>query len=222
MNNAQLFMAWLRTTAPDVYLAAMRKITGQRRTLGGLDSDLVDSMTAPATFGSFGQDSASDTSLPEITVYGDTGTADSGYTLPTLTEYDLNPPEITPPTLTDITLPEPAAPNITITPAPSAPATGGGSFWAAFTTAVGSVASTALSASNQSNLIKLNTTRAQMGLPPVNANGQVVSGAGLAPATSAIYRLESQIAGAGRGLGGSPVLLLAGVGLLAFIFLRKR
>lgn len=221
MTNFQLYLAWLRTEAPDVYLAAMRKITGQVRTLGGLDSDLVDSMTQPATMGSFGQDSSSDTSLPEITVYGDTGTADSGYTLPTLTEYDLNPPQITP-TLTDVTLPDVTEPNITITPAPApaAPATGGTNWAAAFVTAVGNVASAALRSSSQSNLVKYNTQRAQMGLPPVNAQGQVVSSAGLAPATSAIYALESKIAGVTGGM--SPVVLLAGIGLLAFLFLRKR
>lgn len=230
MNNAQLYLAWLRTTSPEVYMSALRKITGKKRTLGGLDADLCDSMTAPATFGAFGQDDSSfsyDT-MPTVDITA-TPITDSSYTLPALTPSDIGVSDVS----SGLTLPDfgtgltevpgidtsVTMPNVSITPAPAA---GTPSNWlAAFTTAVGNVAASALQASNQSNLIKLNTTRAQQGLPPVNANGQVVTSANtrLAPATGPIYAIESKIAGATGGMG-MPLMLLAGVGLLVF-FMRK-
>jgi hypothetical protein len=230
VNNAQLYLAWLRTNSPDVYLMAMRKTLGQPRTLGGLDSDLVNSMTAPATFGAFGQDSSSDTSLPSVTVSPDTFapqfplTDTSGMPLIfPVTEAYPTAPEI--PTLT----PEQLAPvTVEAAPAPVLDASGtltgtppdGTSWLTSLITAVGNIGATALSSSSQSNLVKLNTARAQQGLPPVDINGRVVTASGLAPATSAIYRLEQAIAGGTTGA--TPLLLIAGVGLLAFLFMRRK
>ena len=221
MNNAQLYLAWLRTASPEVYLLAMRKILRQPRTLGGLDSDLVQSMTAPATFGAFGQDSSSDSSLPEITVSGsyDTTTTDP------YTDLNLNPfPDVTALTPEQLAPVAPVTtsdtgPSVTITPAGGTD-TGSSSWLSSFINAVGNVGASALTASNQSNLVKLNTQRAAQGLPPVNAMGQVIPGSALAPATNAIYALESKIAG---GVGAmSPFLLLAGVGLLAFVLFKRK
>lgn len=223
MNNTQLYLAWLRTTSPEVYMAAMRKITGQKRTLGGLDADLCASMTAPSTFGAFGQDDSSfDYTMPEIDITAPVDT--TTYTLPVIDETSLTPVTpidtsvLTPVTDIGTTV---TMPDVTITPAPATSSPFSSNVLAAFTTAVGTVAASALQASNQSNLIKLNTARAQQGLPPVNSAGQVVTPTNtrLAPATGPIYKLESTIAGAAGGVG---LPLLLGVGVLAFFMLRRR
>jgi hypothetical protein len=224
VNNRQLYLAWLRTAAPDVYMTSLRKALRQSRTLGGLDSDLVDSMTAPSTFGAFGQDSSSDGSLPEVTITADTWTPPDLTSFPDYYTLPLAPSDLTPVTPVDTGI---TMPTVEITPATGyvPPDTGapaaGGNWWDTIIKTVGTVVTAGITTSSQqSNLIKLNTQRAAQGLPPVDQYGRVITPAGTNPATSAIYRLESLIAGTGGGL--SPVILLAGVGLLAFVLFKRK
>lgn len=216
MNNRQLFLAWLRTTSPQVYTAAIRQALRQPQTLGGLNCDLVNSMTAPATFGAFGQDDSGDGGLPEITISAPSVDQSAPQIIP-LTPADIALSDVG----TGITQIDVTQPDLPIVTNPSTGTTTAGSntIWNSIVTAVGNVGAAAFKADTQSNLVKLNTQRASMGLPPVNANGQVVT-AGFAPATNAIYSLENAIGGVGAG--GGSLFLIAGVGLLAFMLLRKK
>src|ERR1700733_7910346 len=60
MNNRQLYLAWLRTASPTVYVAALRKATGQKKNLGGLNQDLLQQALSPSTRHSFLGDDTSD------------------------------------------------------------------------------------------------------------------------------------------------------------------
>ncbi|MGH3574921.1 MAG: hypothetical protein ACRDUW_24375 [Pseudonocardiaceae bacterium] len=73
MNARQLYLAWLRSTHPDIYVAALRKVAGKPRSLGGLGQDLMSSMTAPDM-----ASIASDVQLlPDVTTALDSATTSS-------------------------------------------------------------------------------------------------------------------------------------------------
>jgi hypothetical protein len=230
MNNRQLFLAWLRTTAPETYTTALRKVAGKPRGSGGLTRDLIGSMYTPSTgfgflgddFGSLGQDN--------------TGVADGGLVsnpLETVTvtpspDWVYNPADYQPaPPVALVDTSTFTTPAIEATPPPALDTSGtlvsipapAPSAWGSFLTAVTGLASTALTTSAQSNLVKVNTARAAQGLPPVDANGiPIRPTASLFPPNTTIARLESSIAGVAT----SPLFLIAGVGLLALFFMRKR
>jgi hypothetical protein len=218
MNNRQLYLAWLRTTAPETYITAIRKVAGKPRGSGGLKRDLVGSMLTPTTgFGFLGDDT---TDLQTITVSAPIDS--SAFTMPVVDTSTFTTPAIEIPAPTDVFAPPPdELTGVTVTaqkiPVPGpAPTT---DLWTQITTAVAGLAATALTSSQQSNLVKLNTARAAAGLPPVDANGRVITTSAVArPPSAALAAIEAQIAG----MGSSPIVWIAGLGLLAFLFMRKR
>jgi hypothetical protein len=212
MNNRQKYLAWLRTTAPTVYAVALRKATGQGRTLGGLADDLVKQAFAPDIAHSFLGDDTS--SLDPITV---TASSDSSPLTDVYATGDFLP-VVNTPTFDASLVQAPSAVAIdtgTSTVAPSAPAASSSTF-ANILTAVAAIGAGVVSATNQSKLIALNTTRAAQGLPPVNAAGQVVSTTGFATTSPSLLAFERSISGAG-GVSLLPILAILGIGAY-FVF----
>jgi hypothetical protein len=221
MNAKALYLSWLRQTAPELYTAALRKVAGKPRGLGGLGDDLVSRMCRPCTgFGFLGDDTSD---LPTITV-----TAPDFYnTAPDLTGVDsfltepggltVDPSSFSAADLTSLTAQDVSSlPTITEAPDTSA---GSGGLFSNVATAVASIVTAGMTANNQSNLLKVNTQRASQGLPPVDSNGVPIRTSLLTPSSNpTIARIESTIAGAAS----SPLLWVAGLGLLGFLLLRKR
>lgn len=199
MNNAQLYLAWLRTVAPAVYTSAVRRATGQNRSLGGLTDDLVQQSFAPDVSHSFlGDDTSS--LLDPITV-----TAQYMST-PVTTDYSFAAP------VADFS-------NMA-TPAPVAIAAPGSSTFANILTAVTAIGAGVLNASTQSKLINLNTIRAQQGMAPVDAYGRPVTPSRLSTTGSSLLNWERNIAG---GSGSMMIPIVLGVlGIGAFFVLSKR
>lgn len=54
MNNRELYLAWVRSNAPQAYLQALRKISGKARGLGGLGDDLLQNAIGPDASASVG------------------------------------------------------------------------------------------------------------------------------------------------------------------------
>lgn len=210
MNAHAQYLAWLRINHPAVYMQALRRVVGKPRGLGGLSDDLLARMCRPTTgFGFLGDDSIDTSDLPTITVEADTPS------MPDLTDLVVDPASLTTPSidLTDNTL-LPALPN----PTPPTDSSGS-SVFDSIAKAVATVASTAMSASSQSNLLKLNTQRATQGLPPVDANGIPVRTSLLRVSSNpTIANLERTIAGAAT----SPLVWVAGLGILALLLLGRR
>lgn len=211
MNNRQLYLAWLRTAAPTVYTAALRKATGQIKNLGGLGDDLLQQALSPNIRHSFlGDDGSSiDTS----------DTFDSS-TLTDTSPIQLDPIIFQPPTFDPGTVSLATPEGVGPAPVAAAPAasSGSSSTFSNILTAVASIGSTVVNASQQSALIALNTQRAAQGLPPVNAQGQVVTAAGTATTSAALLAFENAIAG---GSAGSLVPILLIGGLLAYFLLGR-
>lgn len=216
MNNGQLYLAWLRTYAPAVYAAALRKATGQTRTLGGLTDDLVGTALAPDLRHSF----LGDDMLDEITVTAnympepfspDDFSFDAG--TPSFDPGMIDTPDFNVP-IDNTPAPAPKAAPLKVTPAPSS----SGSIFGSILTAATTIGVGLLGASTQNKLISLNTTRAQQGLPPVDASGRVVTPAKLSTTSPSLLAFEKAITG-----GGSMMLPILGVlGIGAFFLLRKR
>jgi hypothetical protein len=210
MNAQQKYLAWLRITAPEVYTAALRTVARKPRGLGGLSDDLLTRMQRPCTgFGFLGDDSAD---LPTITVTADAPTADtSGLTLDpnAFDSADLATLQ------QQTTLPALPA-DVTAAAAAQSQPTG---LFNSIVSAVAGVATTALNVSGQSNLVKVNTQRAAMGLPPVNAQGVPISNSFFRPSTNPqLAALEASVGG----FASSPLVWVAGLGLIAFLLLGKR
>jgi hypothetical protein len=229
MNNQQKYLAWLRTSAPEVYVAAIRKVAHAPRNLGGLSDDLVARMYSPSTgfgflsdemsdlsarlrsLGALGQDDSDPDNIGEVVVTGSTPTVDTSSLV-------VDPTSLVPADILGIqeqaTLPTAPInlPADTTTPAASSSNTG---LFSSIVAAVGSIGAAAMTSSAQSNLLKLNTQRAAAGLPPVNANGVPVATS--LSSNPQIAAMESSIAG----VASSPVFWIAGLALLAYIVLRK-
>jgi hypothetical protein len=199
MNNKQLYLAWLRTAAPSVYTAALRKATGQVRSFGGLTDDLVQQSFAPSLNHSFLGDDTSSVDLSNIDFSNisniDVGQIDTG-------AIDA---QITSGTAANL-------PSVTATTT-SAPST-----FSNILTAVTAIGAGVINATNQSKLITLNTQRAAQGLPPVDATGRVVSGTGFSTTSPSLLAFERAISG---GSTGSFLPILAVLGIGAFFLLRR-
>lgn len=107
-----------------------------------------------------------------------------------------------------------------VTAAIDAGVAAGGNWFDTFITGVQNVASTYLNTQAQSNLLNINTQRIKQGLPPVNNNGVPVTAAQLAPANSAVYRMERQIAGTLTQP--NTLMLLAAAGVGVALLARRR
>ena len=203
MNNRQLYLAWLRTTAPETYSAVMRKVSGKPRSTGGLQADLVTNMFRPSTgFGFLGQDSSD---MPEVDVTA-TPITDTSYTLPTIDTSTFENPTLD----QSVTMPD-----VTITPAPAAPSS---DIWANVIKGVTSITAAALTTSAQSNLVKVNTQRAQQGLPPVDANGVPIRPSySLYSSNPTLRNLEASISGSSM----TPILLIGGLALVALLMFKR-
>jgi hypothetical protein len=209
MNNRQLYLAWLRTVAPTVYVSALRRATGVNRSLGGLDSDLVQQALAPNISHSF----LGDDILDPITVSAPVDqpiTTDFSFDTST-PAFDSSGMTFTPVAIdTSVVSPTAATPN------PAAP----NSIFSGVLAAVTAVTQGVMNASTQSKLITLNTQRAAQGLPPVNAAGQVISPVVTTATGSALLNFERSISGGVSSMGSMlPLLALGG---LALYFLRKK
>jgi hypothetical protein len=209
MNNQQLYLAWLRTTAPTVYINAVKRALGQTRSLGGLADDLVNKALAPDLAHSFLGD---DTDITDESALQDVSGSSSDLT--TVPAFDTG------------SVSAPSAVNIasgTAVGLPSTPAatssSSAGNIFASIITAVGSVGGAVINATNQSKLIALNTQRASQGLPPINANGQVISTTGLAAASPGLAAFENMFGSSGSML---PILFLGGGAILLFMMLGKK
>ena len=222
MNARQAYLTWLRQTAPTIYATAVRKVAGQKRSLGGLNRNLVGSMYAPATGFGFLSDDVTDATLAPVTVsapdMSSLAVDTSGFQAPDLSTIDTS--TFVSPDLSA------SVPDFSTAPAAdtSGSSSGSGSSWfnantfSSLINAVGNVASTALNVSAQSNLVKLNTQRAAQGLWPVQANGTPVPQSQLYRSSSpAVAQFESAISTQGA----SPWLMLAGLGLLGFALLKR-
>lgn len=209
MNNQQLYLAWLRTYSPTVYMQAIKRATGRNRNLGGLTQDLVSSALAPNLMHSF----LGDDSLDEIDV--------TAQAMPDASALNVDAPTID---LSDSfdssSLSAPSTVAIDTSSFSSPASSSSSSTFANVLTAVTALGAGVLQATNQSKLIALNTTRAQQGLPPVNANGQVVSTTGLATTNAALSNFERAITGGGSGMGMLGILALLGLG--GYLILKKR
>ena len=91
------------------------------------------------------------------------------------------------------------------------------SFWQKFTEAAAGLGTTYLALKNQRDAMKLNLTRAEQGLPPIDA-------ATAAPVVRTQVDVspeltERLVSTAGEGI--NKTLLLAGAAVAAFLFLRK-
>lgn len=211
MNNSQLYLAWLRTYAPTVYAQAVRKATGQPRTTGGLTDDLVTQALSPNVRHSFLGDE-----LDPITV---TGQAMNYAPITT----DFSPPDLSS-SFDPGSLSMPSMVSVDTGPSAVAPSSSGGgwsvgSTFANILSSVATIGAGVLNYSNQNKLISLNTTRAQQGLPPVNANGQVVSPYSTSSTSPGLLAFERSITG-GTGSLMLPILAVLGIG--AFFMLRKK
>lgn len=214
MNNAQLYLAWLRTFAPAVYAAAVRKATGQTKSLGGLADDLVNKAFAPDLAHSFLGD--------------DTGLADGS-----VDEFDfLNSggPSITTDFAPDLSTPTFDTGTATFTPVAInsgtsvvAPATASGAPSSVFTgilAAVTAIGAGVITATNQQKLVTLNTQRAAQGLPPVDATGKIVPGYSTATTSPTLLAFEKAISGSSGSM--LPIILgVLGIGA-AIMFLNRK
>lgn len=186
MTPKQTYLAWVRTTQPQVYFKAIQAVFGKKNgSLGGLGDDLTDSIT-------FSPDLTSTDNLTDIS-------------------------DVTDPT-SDVTNAVNNAYNATQS---SASTTNGGStdFFTGLANAITAVAPTVVQTQAAENLLAINTARAQQGLPPLTANGVPVTGSMLSPTSATIAQMEAAL-GAGGGL--LPILLIGGVGLLAFVMVSGR
>src|SRR5487761_108345 len=223
MNAKQAYLAWLRQTAPATYATAVQKIVRKPRSLGGLNRNLIRSMYSTST--GFGFLSDSTDTLPPVDA-----------TAPDMSSVSVDTSGFQPPDLSSLTVdtssfssPDLSASIPDFSASTSTPDTSGGtgsSSWfnsgtfSSLISAVGNVASTALNVSAQSNLLKLNTARAGQGLWPVQANGQPVPQSQLYPSASpSVAQFESAISTSSMT---TPLLLVAGLGLLAFAFFKRR
>jgi MYXO-CTERM domain-containing protein len=215
MNARAAYLAWLRINAPEVWTAAMRKVAGKARGLGGLSDDLIARMSRPSTgFGFFGDDTSD---LPTITV-----TADA-YPTTVDPSLALDPTALDPVDFTVLqqqaNAPVPLLPTPDATTAPAQPAASSSGIFASIINAVASVTTAGMAANAQSGLLRLNTQRASQGLPPVNAAGVPIATSFLSPSSNpTIARLEATIAGAGS----SPILWIGALALAGLFLLRKK
>ncbi|MGH8336542.1 MAG: hypothetical protein ACRETL_06955 [Gammaproteobacteria bacterium] len=212
MNNRQLYLAWLRTVAPSVYSQAVRRATGGARSLGGLADDLVQRALAPNLSHSFlGDDSSMLDPITVTAIAPDSGPITTNYS------FDTSMPAFDP---NSVAMPSFAPIDTGTATGLTAPASSGGSTFANILTAVTAIGAGVLNYSTQSKLVTLNTTRAQQGLPPVNAQGQVVSPYGLTSTSPTMLAFERSISGA---TGGSMLPIILGMlGLGAFFVLRHK
>lgn len=211
MNNQQLYLAWLRTVAPAVYAAAVRKATGQTRSLGGLGDDLLDSALSPNLMHSFLGDELAPITVDATYMDAPPITTDFSFDNSMSSGVNISNP----------------APNFNV-PIDSGSATGfpasvstgnASSTFANILTAVTAIGATVIGANNQSKLISLNTTRANQGLPPVDASGRVVSAYNTRATNSGLMAFERSITGGG---GMSMPLILAALGIGAFFILKSK
>jgi hypothetical protein len=203
MNNRQLYLAWLRSNAPTLYMNVVRKVTGRTRSLGGLADDLINKSFAPDLAHSFLGD---DTGIvDESALQGDAPSTD----LTTIPAFDSS------------MVSAPAPVNIASGTATGVSPSSSNSIFGNILQAVAAVGVGVVNATNQSKLIALNTTRAAQGLPPINANGQIVTGAGLSTTSPSLLAFERAISG---GASGSmlPILLLGGGLIAAFALMGRR
>lgn len=191
--------------------------------------------SSPTTiFAGLGQDDGSDdlepvtVETPYLTPTGQ-ATYDTslvqipGTTSPTTPDFSIGEPTLTPVTITEPTLsPDTVAAVTTTVAAAPTNSSGSSSLYTALATGISNIATAAIKSgtttSAQQQLLNLNAQRAQMGLPPVNAAGQVVS---VAPTTGPLAAIESMLSGSTTG-GGISIFAIAGIGVVAWLFLRKR
>jgi hypothetical protein len=105
------------------------------------------------------------------------------------------------------------------TQSPDSSTQGGSTDWfGSLASAISNISSTALQTQAAQNLLKINTTRAQQGLPPLTANGIPVTGAMLSPTSATVAQMEAALAGSG----GVLLPLLIGGGLLLAYAMSRR
>lgn len=225
-QNRILYLRWLATELPEVYKKAVvppvishaKKIA---RKLNGLDTEVVApwQTTGQNSVGDLFDDAFDTSSLnlssspvnADISSYGG-GFDTSSLNLPS-TSYQT-------PSLFDSYTSSPAA-------MPVADSSGG--FWSSLASNAGSIFGSIAKAApvlgqayastqGQLSLLQVNTQRAQQGLPPLtNLNGTLVTAAQLASPNAQTAAVERSIT---TGVN-TPMLLLAGAGLLLVILLTS-
>ena len=195
-ENRQTYLAWLRTTMPNLYVASMQHVANPKKT----NYDFGKARGIGAV------------SFNQLAGLGDDGTDTTDQDL-AISEDPLSyaPPDVSAPPASDTTVIAPPSSSSS-----SSSSSSGGSAFDSVVKAVSSVASTVVATEAQQNLLNVNTQRAKQGLPPLNANGQIITSNMLAPTTSAISQAEAALAGNT----GSLLLLLGGAALLFMVARR--
>ena len=91
---------------------------------------------------------------------------------------------------------------------------GGTDYFSQIANAITSIAPTVVQTQAAENLLSINTQRAQQGLPPLTANGQLVTSSMLSPTNATIAQMEAALAG-----GGGSFLIIGGLALVAVLLL---
>jgi hypothetical protein len=145
---------------------------------------------------------------------GDDLTDSISPTVPDLTDVSITTPDIS----SDTTDAVNSAYNATLS---SSSTTNGGNtdFFTSLANGIAAVAPTIVQTQAAENLLQINTQRAQMGLPPLTANGVPLTGSMLSPTSASIAQMEAALAGGAGGF--LPILLIGGVAVLALAMTRK-
>lgn len=168
MNAREMYLAWVRTNHPDIYVTALQQFANGTVGMSGIGDDSAD------VFG-----------RPIPSVLRGLGDDTTGTDLTTVDTSQL--PDVVMPTL-DIP---------TVTAAPASSSASSGNIFSSITNAITSVSNAVTTTEAQQNLLAINTQRARQGLPPLSMNGQVVTAGQLAPASSAVLQAEQVLAGSG-------------------------
>lgn len=86
--------------------------------------------------------------------------------------------------------------------------------------AITSIAPTVVQTQAAENLLQINTQRAAQNLPLYTSNGTLVTGSMLSPTSASVAQMEAALANAGNSM--LPILLIAGVGILAIAMSGSR
>ena len=121
----------------------------------------------------------------------------------------------TPDISSDVTDSINAAYNASLSPSST---TQGGStdYFSAIANAITSIAPTVVQTQAAENLLSINTQRAQQGLPPLTANGQIVTSSMLSPTSATVAQMEAALAGGSGGL-----LLIGGLVLVGLLVMNS-
>jgi len=167
MNPKQLYLAWVRSTFPNVYTGALTQLLSPKAGLSGLGDDLTSSITASIDAGTYDPQAMRE--------------ASANYSSP----------------VSDVSISPDVQNSIDQANQTSSSSSAWGDFFNNLSSAISNVGSSVLQTQAQANLLQINTQRAQQGLPPLNQYGVPVTAQQLAPTSSSIAQFEANLAQTG-------------------------